>query len=163
MIQLRNILNKITATLSCVILALMTVLVTWQVITRFILNSPSTITEALAKYLFLWLVMIASAYVVGKREHMNLRILVHRCSHINQLRLGIISEVIIFIFVLLVLGYGGGYIAVNAMAQMDSALPVPVGVVYLALPVGGLLAALYALCNIVDFIKIYQNEKGGAQ
>ena len=163
MTQLRNILNKITASLSCIILALMTVLVTWQVITRFILNSPSTITEALAKYLFLWLVMIASAYVVGKREHMNLRILVHRCSHINQLRLSIISETIIFIFVLLVLGYGGGYIAVNAMAQMDSALPVPVGVVYLALPVGGLLAAMYALCNIVDFIKLYRQEKGGAQ
>ena len=97
--------------------------------------------------------MIASAYVVGKREHMNLRILVHRCSPINQIRLGIISELIIFVFVLLVLGYGGGYIAVNAMVQMDSALPVPVGVVYLALPVGGVLAAIYSLCNIADFIK----------
>ncbi len=163
MTTLRNILNKITASLSCVILALMTLLVTWQVITRFILNSPSTITEALAKYLFLWLVMIASAYVVGRRDHMNLRILVHRCSPLNQIRLGIISEAIIFIFVLLVLGYGGGYIALNAMVQMDSALPVPVGVVYLALPVGGILAAIYSLCNIVDFIKLYKKEKGGAQ
>ena len=163
MTTLRNILNKITASLSCVILALMTILVTWQVITRFILNSPSTITEALAKYLFLWLVMIASAYVVGRRDHMNLRILVHRCSPLNQIRLGIISEAIIFVFVLCVLGYGGGYIALNAMVQMDSALPVPVGVVYLALPVGGILAAIYALCNIVDFIKLYQQEKGGAQ
>ena len=100
MTTIRKILDKITAFLSCVILALMTLLVTWQVITRFILNSPSTITEALAKYLFLWLVMIASAYVVGRREHMNLRILVHRCSPINQIRLGIISELIIFLFVL---------------------------------------------------------------
>ena len=102
MTLLRNILNKITAFLSCVILAFMTLLVTWQVITRFILNSPSTITEALAKYLFLWLVMIASAYVVGKRDHMNLRILVHRCSPLNQIRLGFVSELILFVFVLCV-------------------------------------------------------------
>lgn len=164
MTLLRNILNKITAFLSCVILAFMTLLVTWQVITRFILNSPSTITEALAKYLFLWLVMIASAYVVGKRDHMNLRILVHRCSPLNQIRLGFISELIIFVFVLCVLTYGGGYIALNAMVQMDSALPVPVGVVYLALPVGGILAAVYSLCNMVDFIKLYkQTKRGGAQ
>lgn len=163
MTAVRNLLNKITAFLSCVILALMTLLVTWQVITRFVLNSPSTITEALAKYLFLWLVMIASAYVVGRRDHMNLRVLVHRCSPLNQIRLGVLSELIIFIFVLCVLTYGGGYIALNAMVQMDSALPVPVGVVYLALPVGGILAAVYALCNIVDFIKLYKQEKGGAQ
>lgn len=158
---IRHTLNKITEFLSCLIMALMTCLVTWQVITRFVLNSPSTVTEALAKYLFLWLVMIASAYVVGKRDHMNLRVLVHRCSRLNQIRLGIISEAAIFVFVLCVLGYGGGYIALNAMNQMDSALPVPVGVVYLALPAGGLLAAVYALCNLVDFVALYKREKQG--
>ena len=163
MTAVRNLLNKITAFLSCVILALMTLLVTWQVITRFVLNSPSTITEALAKYLFLWLVMIASAYVVGRRDHMNLRVLVHRCSPLNQIRLGIVSELIIFVFVLCVLTYGGGYIALNAMVQMDSALPIPVGVVYLALPIGGILAAVYTLCNLADFIKLYKQEKRGAQ
>ena len=160
MTLIRRFLDKVTAFLSCLILALMTLLVTWQVITRFILNAPSTITEALAKYLFLWLVMIASAYVVGKREHMNLRILVHRLSPINQIRLGMLSELIIFTFVVCVLTYGGGYIALNAMVQMDSALPVPVGVVYLALPAGGILAALYTVCNLTDLIKLYHQQKG---
>ena len=45
------------------------------------------------------------------------------------------------------------------MSQMDSALPVPVGVVYLALPAGGILAAIYCLCNLTDFIKLYKQEK----
>lgn len=161
MTLVRNCLDKITATLSIVIMALMTLLVTWQVITRFVFNSPSTVTEALAKYLFLWLVMIASAYVVGRRDHMNLRVLVHRCSRINQIRLGLFSEAVIFVFVLCVLGYGGGYIAFNAMQQMDSALPVPIGVVYLALPAGGILSAVYSLCNMADFIQLYKDEKAG--
>ena len=159
MTQLRKTLNKITAFLSCLIMGVMTILVTWQVITRFVLNSPSTITEALAKYLFLWLVMIASAYVIGKRDHMNLQLVLHKLNPINQIRFGVASEVIIFLFVLCVLVYGGGYIAVNAMSQMDSALPVPVGVVYLALPAGGILAAIDCLCNLTDFIKLYKQEK----
>ncbi len=156
---IRNTLNKILMAVSSSIMAIMTILVTWQVITRFILNSPSTITEALAKYLFIWLVMITSAYIVGKRDHMNLQFFINTLSEGKKRILAIISEIVIFIFSTAVLLYGGGYISMNAMTQMDSALPVPVGVIYLALPVGGALCAFYALCNIVDLVK----NSGGAK
>ena len=49
---LRKVIDKITEIIASLILAVMTILVTWQVITRFVLKAPSTITEALAKYLF---------------------------------------------------------------------------------------------------------------
>lgn len=149
---LRNVVDKITEILASAILALMTILVTWQVITRFVLKSPSTVTEALAKYLFIWLVLVTAAYVVGKREHMSLGFFVGRFSTKTRAVLGIITEMIIFAFVAIVLVYGGGYIALHAMNQMDSALPVPVGVIYLALPVGGVLSAFYSLCNIIEAI-----------
>lgn len=156
---IRNTLNKVLMVVSSSIMAIMTILVTWQVITRFVLNSPSTITEALAKYLFIWLVMITSAYIVGKRDHMNLQFFINTLSEGKKRILAIISEIVIFIFSTAVLLYGGGYISMNAMTQMDSALPVPVGVIYLALPVGGALCAFYALCNIVDLVK----NNGGAK
>lgn len=156
---IRNTLNKVLMVVSSSIMAIMTILVTWQVITRFVLNSPSTITEALAKYLFIWLVMITSAYIVGKRDHMNLQFFINTLSEGKKRILAIISEIVIFIFSTTVLLYGGGYISMNAMTQMDSALPVPVGVIYLALPVGGALCAFYALCNIVDLVK----NNGGAK
>jgi TRAP-type C4-dicarboxylate transport system permease small subunit len=70
--------------------------------------------------------------------------------------LGIISELVVLGFVIIVVTYGGGYIAMNAMSQMDSALPIPMGVVYLALPVSGVLSVFYALCNITDSIKKYK-------
>ena len=153
---LRKGIDKFTEWLAFAILALMTVLVTWQVITRFILKNPSTMTEALAKYLFLWLVLITAAYVIGKREHMSIEFFVGRFSKKNQVILGIISELVVLGFVIIVVTYGGGYIAMNAMSQMDSALPIPVGVVYLALPVSGVLSVFYALCNITDLIKKYK-------
>lgn len=155
---LRKYIDKFTEVISSCILALMTVLVTWQVITRFVLKNPSTITEALAKYLFLWLVLITSAYVIGKREHMAIEFFVNRFSKKTQIILGIITEIVILFFVAIVLTYGGGYIATNAMSQMDSALPIPVGVIYMALPVSGILSVFYSLCNILDFMKQYKEE-----
>lgn len=151
--RVKQIVDKITEVMACTILALMTILVTWQVITRFVLKAPSTVTEALAKYLFLWLVLITAAYVIGRREHMALEFFIRKFSDKAKVICGIISEVVIFLFVSIVMVYGGGYIAMNAMSQMDSALPIPVGVVYLALPVGGVLSAFYAIFNIIDLIK----------
>ena len=156
--KIRYFVDKLTEALACVILALMTILVTWQVFTRFVLKNPSTITEALAKYLFVWLVLVTAAYVIGKREHMALEFFISRFSLKTRLVCGIISEIVIFVFVSIVLVYGGGYIALHAMNQMDSALPVPVGIVYLALPVGGVLSAFYSLCNIIDLSKKFNNK-----
>lgn len=153
---IRNYIDKFTEILSSVILAIMTILVTWQVITRFVLKSPSTITEALAKYLFLWLVLITAAYVIGKREHMSIEFFVGRFSRKIQFILGIISEMVIMLFTAIVLTYGGGFIALNAMSQTDSALPIPVGIIYMALPISGILSVFYAFCNILDLSRKYK-------
>lgn len=152
-------INKVTEWLSVVILAIMTLLVTWQVITRFVFKSPSSITESLAKYLFVWLVLITAAYVIGKREHMAIEFFASRYSKKTQNILSIISEVVIFIFVALVLTYGGGYIAMHAMNQTDSSLSIPMGIVYLALPVSGVLSMFYSICNIVDDVKSLTSSK----
>lgn len=161
MIVIRKGVDKFTEYLACSIIGLMTVLVTWQVITRFIFKSPSTITEALAKYLFLWLVMITAAYVIGKREHMKLEFFVGQLGFKGQLVCNVVSEIAICIFVCIVLTYGGGYIALNAMSQTDSALPIPVGVIYLALPVGGILSIMYSIFNIIELIMSKKQIEGG--
>lgn len=156
--QVRNIINKGTEWLVCGILAFMTLLVTWQVITRFVFKSPSTVTEALAKYLFVWLVLIMAAYVVGKREHMAIEFFVARYSVKTKTVLDIIVESCIFLFAAIVLTYGGGYIAINAMSQSDPALSIPMGIVYLALPVSGVLSMFYSSCNLIEDVKKFSNK-----
>ncbi|MDR0646359.1 MAG: TRAP transporter small permease [Elusimicrobiota bacterium] len=159
--KIRNNINKVVESISWTMLMFMTILVAWQVITRFVLNNPSTITEALAKYMFLWLTMIMAGYLVGKREHMALEIIVMNVSKKMQCIFGIISESVIFLFMLIVLGYGGGYISLNSMNQTDMALPVPIGIIYMALPIGGILAAFYSFCNILDIYKKFAKLKKG--
>ena len=54
------------------------VLTTYQVIVRYIFNSPSTWSEELVGYLFGWSTMLGATIVSGERGHMNIPVLVDR-------------------------------------------------------------------------------------
>ena len=55
--KLRNILNKTIEVICMALLGFMVVLGTWQIITRYLLNNPSTISEDLLIYSFILSVM----------------------------------------------------------------------------------------------------------
>jgi TRAP-type C4-dicarboxylate transport system permease small subunit len=44
--------------------------VAWQVLTRFVLQNPSSYTEELARYLLIWLGLLGAGYCVGQRSHL---------------------------------------------------------------------------------------------
>ena len=50
----------------------MTVIGTYQIVTRYFFNKPSTVSEELLTYSFTWMALLASAYVFGKRDHMRM-------------------------------------------------------------------------------------------
>lgn len=40
--------------------------VVWQVLSRYVLGKPSTVTDELARYLFMWVALIGAAYTTGR-------------------------------------------------------------------------------------------------
>lgn len=161
MAVLRKWMNRFAEILSIGSMGFLVCLVTWQVITRFVLKNPSTYTEQLARYVFVWVVLINATYVFGKREHMSIRFLVGKLPAPVRLICDIISEVYTLVFMLTVM-LKGGMAAVNiGMSQMDSALPVRVGIFYFALPLCGVLTAVYTLLNLYQMISLYR--KGEVQ
>lgn len=156
---IRKLVDKVIEYICISFVAVMTILVTWQVITRYFLKNPSTITEQLSKYMFVWLVLLASAYVFGKREHMNVVFIKEKFSGKTRFAIEIISEMIILIFAVGVLVIGGYKNTLLTMTQKDSALPITIGCVYIMLPVCGVLTTFYSVCNIVDIVKVYYKNK----
>lgn len=151
--KLRSILDKIIEIFSIVIMVLMTVLVTWQVITRYFFNKPSIVSEQSAQYLFVWLVMYVSAYVFGKREHMQITFI--RDLGNSKLRkiIDIIQELIITIFVIGVMLYGGYFSSLKQISQLDAALPISIGLIYSAIPISAIFTVFYSISNICRIIK----------
>lgn len=148
--QLRNVIDKVMRVLNAAAMAVLTLLVIWQVFTRYILNSPSTWSEELAAYMFAWVTVFGAAYVFGKREHMNIPVVVERFSLRNQNSLQILAEVLNLIFALTIMVYGGYEITKLTMGQMSSSLPLQMGYFYMCIPISGIFIALYSVLNIKD-------------
>ena len=155
--KFRNVLNKIVETICILLFALMVVVGTYQIITRFIFNNPSTISEELLTYSFAWMAMFASAYVFGKRDHMRMTFVVDKLPKAQRRILEIIIEMIVIAFAAIVLVYGGFTIMGLTMTQKTASLGVMMGQVYAVVPVCGILIAVYGVLNLIDLCKGYEN------
>lgn len=160
--KLRSLLNKIIEIVCMILLVLMVVLATWQIITRYILNNPSTITEDLLIYSFVWMSLLGSAYVFGKKDHMTMVFLRQKLegkSDKVKLGLNIMTELVVMAFSALVLVFGGIQISMLAMGQVSPALGVSMGYIYLALPLSGIITIIYNILNLADLKKEVSESK----
>lgn len=148
--SIRNVMNKVLGIACILIFAAMVVIGTYQIAVRYIFNSPSTISEELLTYSFTWMALLAAALVFGKREHMRMGFLADKLSDENLKVLNIVLECITIVFALVVMVYGGVQITELSMTQKTASLGIPMGYIYLVVPISGVLIALYGVLNIVD-------------
>ena len=152
MSRIRDYLNRGLYALAGGSFVLMTLLTCWQVFTRYILGRPSSWSEELVSYLFAWMALFGASLVVGERGHMNIPLLVEKTTPNVRKGLSILAEMIAALFAGIILVFGGIQITDLAMAQMTSALGVPVGLFYIVLPLSGILNIVYCILNIVQIM-----------
>lgn len=150
---IRTALTRVLNLLAGISFLAMVVLTCWQVFTRYVLQNPSSWSEELVSYLFAWASLLGSSLVTGERGHMNIPILVEKCSPALQKLLNILGELVAFAFSAIILVYGGVEITQLAMGQMTSSLGVQVGIFYVVMPLCGVLNMVYTVLNIVDICK----------
>lgn len=148
----RKGIDKVLSLACAVIFAAMVVIGTYQIVTRFIFNRPSTVSEELLTYSFTWMALLATAYVFGKRDHMRMGFLADKLNAAGQKVLNIISELLIMLLAGAVMLYGGFTIMQLTMTQSTASLGISMGVVYTIIPVSGILIVLYSVMNIVDLV-----------
>ena len=147
--KLRKALNGVLNVLAGGSMAVMAILTTYQVVARYIFNSPSTWSEELVGYLFGWSTMLGATIVSGERGHMNIPILVDRFQPGMRKAFHILWEVVAFVFSATILVFGGWQVSNLAMGQQTSSLGVAVGVFYWVMPLCGVVILLYSVLNII--------------
>jgi TRAP-type C4-dicarboxylate transport system permease small subunit len=153
---LRKGLDKVLELVCVVIFIAMVCLTTYQVAVRYFANSPSSISETLTRYLFVWLILFSATYIFGKREHICIEAVKVKFTGTKRKVIEIIDECAVLLFAIIIMIYGGVRIATMNMIQFDSILNIPTGSIYAAIPVAGVLIVFYSICNIVDLVA----EKG---
>jgi TRAP-type C4-dicarboxylate transport system permease small subunit len=129
------------------VFAVLVACVVWQVFSRYVLNAPSTVTDELARFLFMWVGLIGAAYTLGQRKHLAIDILLHLAGPDRARWLALLVTLLVGLFSAVVLVYGGTTLVQKTLAtgQLSPALRLPMGYVYGAVPFAGLMMVLYCL------------------
>tara|TARA_B100000989_G_C19291356_1_gene364489 strand:- start:35 stop:517 length:483 start_codon:yes stop_codon:yes gene_type:complete len=131
--------------------------VLWQVFSRYVMGAPSSFTEELARYLLIWIGLLGAAYASGKGLHLAMNLFHDKLSDKAKVRLEIILEVLIIIFSFSFLIVGGIRLVYLTfyLGQISAALEMPLGFVYLIIPISGVFFIFYS----IDNIRIKRSEK----
>ena len=149
--------------LGIVIIALfvfMTLIGSYQIVTRYFFNKPSTVSEELLTYSFTWMALLASAYVFGRRDHMRMRFLADQLTGAPRKYLEIGIDLLSFLLAAVVMVYGGIAITKLTMIQKTASLQVPMAYIYVIVPVTGALIMIFSLMNAIDVAHMEFKEKG---
>ena len=153
--SVRKVIDKSLEWLLVFLMSILVLDVLWQVISRYIMSSPSSYTDELAGFLLIWVGLFGAAYVAGKREHLAIDLLLQRSSDKRKFKLEVTISVIVILFAVVVMVIGGTWLVYTRffLSVKSAALGLPLGVVYLVLPISGLLIAYFDMDNIHNMIK----------
>lgn len=150
---MRKIIDKIIEVMCAAIMGYMVLAVCWQVVTRFVLKNPSTVTEEILRYLLVWTTMVGGAYAYGRRKHLSINMLAKKLPARGQKVLDIFVQAVVIAFCVVVMIVGDLRLVETTFNQISSALHLPMPYVYASILVGGVLIIFYAIIFIFEDIK----------
>lgn len=148
----RRIIDAVLGPALMVLMGVLVLDVLWQVASRYILNSPSSYTDEIARYLMIWVALLGAAFITGKRGHLAIDLLSPQLRPQSQRYLALLIDSLIMLFGLLVMVVGGirlVYVTLK-LEQISPALQMPLGYVYVVIPLSGALIIIYSLLNVLD-------------
>lgn len=112
----------------------------------------------------IWVGLLGAAYTVGAQRHLAIDLLAMTLPPRRQALLSVIINLLIFIFAGSVIVTGGVKLIEKTLStsQVSAAMQIPMGYVYLILPLTGIIMMFYTLCFISNGLKNMKNEEAGA-
>lgn len=150
-----TIRQKIDKVIEFALVSIMSILVIdvlWQVFSRYVLASPSSFTDELAGFLLIWVGLLGAAYVAGKNEHLAIDLLLQKTKGAKKRRLQIFINLIVCVFALFVMVFGGSWLVYTRfyLGVTSAALALPLGYVYIIVPISGILTMYYTIDNSLN-------------
>jgi len=149
---LHKILDKILAFAMICIMTSLVAAVSWQVFSRYVLSAPSTSTDELARFMLIWLVMLGSAYCVGKKAHLSIDLFqMGDSSKLINLQ-GYATDILVLGFASTVLILGGFRLlkSITMSQGISPAMQLPLEYIFMILPITGVLISLYVLSSLIE-------------
>ena len=147
----------------CFILFFLSVIL--QVFFRFVLQAPLIWSEETARYFNLWAVALGGALGVLRKEHLRLNIVdkvMNRFPKVFSVVLDSLNTVIALLFSVIVL-FGSVYMTVDNWEIPLTVLPLPQGVIYLALAISFTVIIISLLVHLIKAWRTVSVEGGSSK
>lgn len=146
---LTNPLRKLLEWLCAILFAALVVIVVWQVFSRQVLHNPSAWSEEASRMVFVWLGLTAAALVFADRGHIAVDFGARKFPPGAQKIIAMAVQVVIIVFALWLLVYGGIVAGMGAWNQQLAALSfLSLGQMYMIMPISGVLITIFSLANL---------------
>lgn len=162
--SIKNKLDKALSYFLGFLVLAISLIVLWQVFTRFVLNNPSSWSEEFSRYILIWISLLGGSLGLSNGTHMGLVVVTDRIK--NQF-----IKTLVHIFAYVVCG-GIGYIfvkygyayALNGMNRTMMCCKLKMGYIYMMIPVCGVIMILNCIEIIAkDIISICRNKEETAE
>lgn len=159
-IEIKENLDKIISWLLIFLMGSMVLNVTWQVISRYIFQNPSSFTDELSRYMLIWLGMLGAAYVAGQNQHLAIDIVLRKLEGRAKMKLQILINVLIMVFAIAAMIFGGSNLVyiTYLLGQKSATLQIPLAYIYSIIPASGLLVLYYQIAGIFHLIKTQNHD-----
>ena len=148
----RRCLDNVLSSIVILSMLWLVLVVLWQVVSRFILKTPSTMTDEAACFLMICIALLGGAYTVGQCKHLAIDLLTDKLSGRFRFYAGLFYHLVVGGFALVVMMAGGFWLSehVFSMGQVSPATGIPAGYFYWVLPLAGLFIVLYSGLSLIE-------------
>ncbi|WP_434310070.1 TRAP transporter small permease [Hominifimenecus sp. rT4P-3] len=162
--SIKKFLNEFEIYLGTVVFLVLTVLLTIQVISRYVFNSAITWAEELAVIMFVWLIYLGVAGAVTNRKHLKIDALINAVPFRVKRVLLILDNVITFGFCAFVI-FPFSQLIVNLAGSgtKTSLLRLPKAVIYSIVPFCLALTCIRLIQDTVKLTKESEKELGSSK
>ncbi|WP_298023387.1 TRAP transporter small permease [uncultured Dysosmobacter sp.] len=157
-----DVIAKIEKVFLAVTGVLLVAVVLYQVILRYCFTAANAWSEELARYIFIYDALIASALAIQKNTHLQVDFLINTLKPKARCISNIISTLIGMVFLVFLFSYSLTLCTASS-ANMSAGLGVSMMVPYTCIPIGSilmLLASIEVVLKNIDQLKKLKAEGG---
>lgn len=156
---LKKFLNNFEGYVCVVTLLVMSVVIFWQVVCRYVLKSSLPWSEELSRYLLVWTSFIGGAYGVRLGAHIGVEAFTLLLPKKAQKALNIFVMVACLILCAVICKFGFEIVQTQlAKNQLSPAMRIPMGYMYAAIPVGMIFFIIRYIQDIYEAIKNFNKD-----
>ena len=145
-------LGKLIKGLLGAILALMVAAIAWQVLSRYVLNAPSSFSEEFLRFSLIWLGLIGAGYCFVDNRHLNLPLLTDALPPRGQIYFIFFNSILSLVFGAFLI-VGGWASLLNNMNQTTPMLKIPMGALQSVVVICGVMICVTQIRSIVLNLK----------